>query len=125
MRDIDKKIQEALRAEDVELFGEFGGEQSMLEMVVDSFRGRMRWFMAFAIVVTVAMLVAMVAAAIAFYRAEEIREMILYAMVFGIFGGGISMMKIWYWMELNKNTLTREIKRLELQVARLSSRIGK
>ena len=125
MRDIDRKNQEALRTEDEELFSEFGGEQSIFEMVADSFRGRMRWFMAFFAVISLAMFVAMVASAIAFWRAEEIREMILYAMVSGIFGGGISMMKIWYWMELNKNTLTREIKRLELQVARLSSRIGK
>jgi hypothetical protein len=33
------------------------------------------------------------------------------------------MMKIWYWLELNKNAVTREIKRLELQVARLSARM--
>jgi len=33
------------------------------------------------------------------------------------------MMKTWYFMELNKNAVTREIKRLEWQIARLASRI--
>ena len=35
----------------------------------------------------------------------------------------IAGMKVWYWLELNKNAVTREIKRLELQIARLASRI--
>ena len=29
----------------------------------------------------------------------------------------ISMMKIWYWMELNKHAIMRELKRVELQLA--------
>ena len=33
------------------------------------------------------------------------------------------MMKIWGWMEISKNFVTREIKRVELQIARLASRI--
>ena len=32
----------------------------------------------------------------------------------------IVLMKIWFWLEINKNGLTREIKRLELQIAHLS-----
>ena len=32
------------------------------------------------------------------------------------------MLKMWYWMELNKNALTRGIKRVELQLALLSNR---
>ncbi len=35
----------------------------------------------------------------------------------------ISSLKAWYWMQMNRNALTREIKRLELQIARLSSRL--
>jgi hypothetical protein len=33
------------------------------------------------------------------------------------------MLKVMYWMELNKNAVTREIKRLELQIARLANRM--
>ena len=35
----------------------------------------------------------------------------------------VSMLKIWYFLEMNKNAVTREIKRLELQIARLAGRI--
>ncbi len=37
--------------------------------------------------------------------------------------GAISMMKIWYWMEMQRIGVTREIKRLELQVACLTQRL--
>jgi uncharacterized membrane protein YciS (DUF1049 family) len=36
----------------------------------------------------------------------------------------IMMVKIWYWLDLNRNAVTREIKRLELQVAQLSRRVA-
>jgi len=32
-------------------------------------------------------------------------------------------MKTWWWMEVNKNAITREVKRLELQIARLAARV--
>jgi hypothetical protein len=35
---------------------------------------------------------------------------------------GVAMLKMYFWMEMNKNMLLREVKRLELQVARLASR---
>ena len=43
MNELDKKIQEALRKEDAELAEEFGGEPSIFEMLMETFRGRHRW----------------------------------------------------------------------------------
>ena len=34
----------------------------------------------------------------------------------------VMAIKIWYWIELQKNTIVRELKRLELLVARLSQK---
>ena len=42
--DLDRKIQQALSAEDAELFGE-GGEMGLFEMMLGSFKGRMRVWM--------------------------------------------------------------------------------
>ncbi|MCH7879207.1 MAG: hypothetical protein IH914_07835 [candidate division Zixibacteria bacterium] len=125
MRDIDKKIQEALHAEDKDLFAEYGGEQGMLEMVFDSFRSKQRWWVAIVIVWTIGLMALMVMTTIKFFEVETVREMIMYGLATTFMGGAIAMIKLWYFMELNKNALTREIKRVELQVARLSSRLGK
>jgi hypothetical protein len=34
----------------------------------------------------------------------------------------VAMLKMYFWMEMNKNVMLREMKRLELQVARLAAR---
>ena len=36
----------------------------------------------------------------------------------------IVRLKIWFYVEVNKNSITREIKRLELQLANLSRQLG-
>ena len=49
--------------------------------------------------------------------------MIGWAMAFGFSMATVSMLKLWAWMEIEKNTTVREIKRLELQVAMLTQRL--
>jgi hypothetical protein len=65
----------------------------------------------------------MVFAAVEFGRAASTQEMIAWATGFLICGLATTMLKVWYWMELNRNTILREVKRVELQLARLSNRI--
>ena len=35
---------------------------------------------------------------------------------------GSAFLKVWWWMEMQKNSIIREVKRVELQVASLASR---
>ena len=125
MRDIDKKIAEALKAQDAELFAATNDEQTLPEMVVDSFRTRSRWMIVMVFFMMAILFWAAVFTAIRFFSAETTREMIAYAMGFGYSIMAVGMLKMWYWMELQKNTITREIKRVELQIASLAARIGK
>ena len=34
---------------------------------------------------------------------------------------GITLIKIWFWLEFHKHVIVREVKRLELQVASLAA----
>ena len=34
----------------------------------------------------------------------------------------MAMLKMYFWMKMNKNVVLREMKRLELQIARLASK---
>ena len=123
MKNIDDTIRAALRAEDRELFEEFGGEQSLFDMVVESFRGRHLWIklgMFFNILVFA---VLAVLTAIQFFHADTMRGMIGWATGFVCCVLGTMMMKLWWWAQIDKNSLTREIKRLELQIARLAARM--
>ena len=37
--------------------------------------------------------------------------------------GGVALVKVWFWMDLQKNAIMREVKRLELQVASLAAQL--
>jgi RNA polymerase sigma factor (sigma-70 family) len=61
--------------------------------------------------------------ALEFFRAPEVRGMLLWGAGTALFMTMTLAMKVWYWMELNKHSVTREVKRLELQVAHLASEL--
>ncbi|MHC4217224.1 MAG: DUF6768 family protein [Planctomycetota bacterium] len=123
MKNIDDTIRAALRAEDRELFEEFGGEQSLFDMVVESFRGRNRWIKLGMFANILVFAVFAVLTAIQFFQADTMRGMIGWATGFVCCILGTMMMKLWWWAQLDKSALTREIKRLELQIARLAARM--
>ena len=123
MRDIDKMIRDALPAEDVELFESLGEEQGIHEMVIDSFRGKTLWLVTLVFVAIAAFVVLAILAAVQFFQVEPVKEMIAWACAFMFCLIAIATMKVWYWMELNKNTVIREVKRVELQIAQLTNRL--
>ncbi len=123
MNELDRKIQEALHKEDAELFEGFGGEQSLLEMVADTFRGKHRWLVAMMVFWKLVFFVLAVLTAVKFFHADTTRDIVMWATACILCMSAVSMLKLWYFLEMNKNALTREIKRLELQIARLAARI--
>ena len=64
-----------------------------------------------------------VLSAIKFFDAQQTRDMLMWAGATILCLSAVSMLKVWYWMELQKNSLLREIKRLELQIAHLAGKI--
>jgi hypothetical protein len=121
MNDIDDLIQRALNEEEAQWFDEWD-EQSLTEMVVDSFRGKSRWLVIMVYVWILLFFALMLVALVSFFRAETTRQMIACATGFLFCNLAVAMLKMWYWMQLNKNAITRGIKRLELQLAQLASR---
>ncbi len=124
MKDIDEKIREALQQEDSELLEHYRNEQSIPRMVIDSFRSRHRWLAVWVFTVGTVFSVLGFVAAYQFFHAESAREMTAWATGFVVCAIVIAMIKVGYWMELNKNSLAREIKRLELELANLSRRLS-
>ena len=123
MKEIDRKIREALQTQDAELFDEIGGEPAVHEMVIDSFRGRLRWLVVLAAVWGAVILALALLCAVQFFRVDTVREMLAWATGCVLCVVYVMAMKVWYWMELNKNAVTREVKRLELEIARLAARL--
>jgi len=123
MNELDKKIREALRKEDAEVFEDFAAEPSVFEMLIETCRGRHRWLSLLGAFWTLVFLVLGVLSAVKFFSAAGTRDQLMWAAACILCMSAVSMLKVWYFMEINKNAITREIKRLELQIARLAARV--
>lgn len=122
MRELDELIRETLSTEDAQWFNEWD-EQTLTEKVVESFRGKSRWLVMLAYWSVVLFMAVMVLALVRLFTTDSIREMIIWATTFMFCCLATTMFKVWYWMELNRNTVLREIKRVELQLARVTNRL--
>lgn len=121
-RDPDEVIREALAREEAEDL-EGPGDPSMIALLTETFRGRNRLFAVGGVVANVAFLGVAVFAMSRFLATEVVQEMLVWG------GAGllavvlILAVKIWYWLEMVRLALTRDLKRLELRVSRLAERL--
>jgi hypothetical protein len=56
-----------------------------------------------------------------FVQATEVKALLTWAGLAALAFATVTAIKLWFWMELQRNALVLEIKRLEFQVARLAS----
>ncbi len=96
-------------------------EENLLQMTAQLFRGRALHITIIVMAVTFAFLGLMIYSGYRFFGAAEVKDLILWAVVFLYASLCVAMLKLWTWMDMQKNTVTREIKRLELQIARMRS----
>lgn len=123
MTDINDRIREALRADTDEALADLADEPDLFEQVIETFRGRNRFVVLLFMAAGTVFMVLGVLCVVRMFGAEEVRTMLAWGFGAYMCFSAILGMKIWYWMELQKNAITREIKRLELQVTRLIDRV--
>ncbi len=117
----DKIIREALAgAEGAESLDDPG----LIGLLLQTFRGRNRFLTIGGVVVNLLLVVVAVVALSRFSGAQDVREMLLWGGTALLAIGLILAVKIWFWMEMLRLDLIREVKRVEVQVARLWERMG-
>ncbi|WP_262695913.1 DUF6768 family protein [Kordiimonas aquimaris] len=123
MSDIDSRIKAELEKDtaaiDALLEGDDGG---MPDMVAAAFKGSMRRWVWVTSVVTVIATAVMVWCGFEFYSAENSDMRIFWGVWFIASAMAQVALKQWQWMEMNRASLMREIKRLELAVAVLAEK---
>jgi hypothetical protein len=119
-KNIDDEIREALSAEDARLLEEFDEEPSLVELTIKSMTSRFRLTNVMGAVVMVIFMVLGLFSVWQFFQATELKALISWSLSIMFCVTTIGLMKIWYWMLIIRYDATREIKRLELQVARLA-----
>jgi hypothetical protein len=100
-------------------------EPPLWDQARELFRGRMRWLIALTIVFLVGLAIFAIVCAVSFFRAEGIREMIAWAEGFGLSVIILGLGRFWIWTELQKHTVLHEVRRLQLQIARLQGQLDR
>ncbi len=117
MDDLDKKIAEALSDQDRELMAAFE-EQGLFAQLGGLFQGKLGWLSLVTLVIGTILTFAGFYAAWKFIVVEDIAAMLHWgALAWACFSAQM-MIKLWSWMRMETNRTMREIKRLELQLAR-------
>jgi hypothetical protein len=57
---------------------------------------------------------------IKFFDTDQLRNQIMFAVIFVCCFHGVGLIKIFAWQMIHKNSIKREVKRLELRIAELS-----
>jgi hypothetical protein len=58
-----------------------------------------------------------------FWQAQEVGDMLRWGAASALTFAGVALVKVWFWLELQKNAIVREVKRLEVQVASLAAQL--
>lgn len=98
-------------------------DPSAAELLTETFRGRNRRLAIAGVIGNVVLLVVTIFSGIRFFRAEDARQTAFWGICTLLALGLLISVKIWYWLEMNRLALVRDIKRVELRVAEISERI--
>lgn len=121
VENIDKLIKEALSKDEAQFYDALE-EQNLIGKIGEVYKGKLGWLAILMNFVHLIVVILMVYCIVEFFKAEATKELIMWAsgvflcMIFG------SMIKLYIWMQMDKNDILRELKRLELQLAVLGNK---
>lgn len=118
---IDELIKEALTQEEAKFYDELG-EQNLIEKLGSVFKGKTGWLAIIMNLFNLVIFGLLIFCVVQFLNTEVTNELIKWGT--GIFACLIfmGMIKLFVWMQMDKNDILRELKRLELQITTLSNK---
>ncbi len=122
MEEIDQLIKETLSKEEAAFYDSLE-EQNLFDMLIGLFKGKNAWFLIATNIMFFIFLGLFVYCCIHFFNVESVEELMKWGFGSLMFLLSLSMLKIYSWLQMDKNAILREMKRLELQVMSLSGKM--
>jgi len=117
MNKLDRAIEDALDAEDRVLFAQYG-DKGLFGEVGELFTGKMVPWNMIHFVVQIALFLGALYAGRQLFTVEDLVPMIRFGMLtLGLFVA-MAVIKMMQWQQVQGNRVIREVKRVELQIAR-------
>ena len=120
MSRIDDAIQQSLTEEDKEFLARFDKEPGSFAQMAGVFSGPLAWIYVAFIVAAVILAPIGLYCAYEFFNATELRPLFYWGFGVTTILIVLSVVRIVFFMQINTNRVLREMKRLELQIARLA-----
>ena len=116
---IDELIKEALNSEEAKFYDSLG-EQSIMGKVGTVYKGKMGWLATAMTVVNIGAFITFVFCITRFLKTDDTAGLITWASAGFLCLILMVMLKLYVWMQMDKNDILRELKRLELQLSALA-----
>lgn len=121
-RELDDRLRAALRAEDAELLARLQRDPGMRDVLRAGFRGRMAWWMLLTGVVQLLFFAVVIWTGMRFFGAASVDDRVFWGICCAMAWNAVGMLKLMAWNHVERITILREVKQLELQVATWSLR---
>jgi len=117
MSKLDRMIEDALGAEDRAVLSRFG-EQGLFGEFGGLFTGKLSWWVALTMLVQIALFAGGLYAAAQFLTLDDPVMVVRWGIVAAVWFMAMAVIKLMHWQLMQANRVIREVKRLELQMAR-------
>lgn len=95
-------------------------ENSIREMLGNFYNRKMRSVVILVWAFALLCIAGAAAVAVLFFKTDQVKLLILYGVLFIVLAHWVDLIKIFAWQMIHRNSLRRELKRLELRIAELS-----
>ena len=119
MRELDNLIKETLSAEEAKFYEELE-EKNLFGKITEVYKSKMGWLAILMNIMHLAIFVFFVYSVVQFFDAETTRDMITWCSAGFLSMIMMAMLKLYVWMQMDKNDIMRELKRIELQISVLA-----
>lgn len=115
--EIDKLITESLSKDEAEFYKNLEKEKGLWESFGELYSGKLAWITAVMTIVHFILAIVVFYSGYQFFTAESTAVMLHYGAILFLALIFASMIKLWTWLQMQKNAILREVKRSEYQVA--------
>jgi hypothetical protein len=115
----DEQIKQSLEQQTAEIDAILAEEKSVIAMMLNAYKGKMAFWMWFALILALITFGFAVWTGYHFFIADNAQDTAFWGVLLVILTSMNAAIKMWVWMEMNRQSTSREIKRLEFMIAKL------
>lgn len=120
MTDFGDRLRDSLSIDDEEFLKSLENERGIFTQMFVSFQGPMRFWTGFVIFFSIVFFILAIWSFFRIMDAKSATDIALWLAAFFCCVLTVALTKMWYWMRLNHLGVLRELKKIELRIARIS-----